>query len=131
MPKEGLLRVELVARPAGAARSLAAKARALGEPRPPSRSAEAAVAGAVVVAVLPALLPKLVELVNAWMALRKGRSVRVKVSRGDAAIEVEFSPGERGGDEILDFVDRLGTRLEGKKPRERRNGPGGRSRPAR
>ncbi len=89
-------------------------------------------AGAVVVAVLPALLPKLVELINSWMALRKGRSVRVKVSRGDAAIEVEFAPGERGGEEILDFVDRLGTRLGGKtKPRDRRNASGGSSRPVR
>jgi hypothetical protein len=79
------------------------------------RSAEVAVAGAVVVAVLPALLPKLVELLNSWMAARKGRSVRVKVSRGDASIEVEFAPGERGGEEILDFVGRLEARLQRKK----------------
>lgn len=72
-------------------------------------------AGAVVVAVLPALLPKLVELLNSWLAARKGRSVRVKVSRRDAEIEVEFAPGEQGAEEILDFVDRLEARLGRKK----------------
>jgi hypothetical protein len=70
-------------------------------------------------------MPKLVELLNSWMSLRKGRSVRVKVSQGDTAIEVEFAPGERGAEEILSFVDRLEARLKGKKGRRRKqNGPG-------
>ena len=119
------LRVEIAARPAAGARALAAKVRTLAAARPASRSAEALVAGTLAIAVLPAVLPKLVELLNSWMALRKGRTVRVKVSRGDAAIEVEFAPGERGGEEILDFVDRLEARLTTKKSRRKKqNGPG-------
>jgi hypothetical protein len=119
MPEPKPIRVEIVARPLADKRSLAALIRRVAAARPATRSAEAAVAGAVVIAVLPALLPKLVELLNSWMALRKGRSVRVKVSRGDASIEVEFPPGERGGEEILDFVDGLGKRLEKKQPKRR------------
>jgi hypothetical protein len=113
------LRVEIAARPAAGARALAAKVRRLAAAPPATRSAEAVIAGTVAVAVLPAVLPKLVELLNSWMALRKGRTVRVKVSRGDAAIEVEFAPGERGGDEILNFIDKLGRRLGKKQPRRR------------
>ncbi len=111
------LRVEIVARPASAAPSLAARIRAVGAARPGTRSPETVMAGAVVVAVLPALMPKLVELLNSWLAVRKGRSVRVRVSRGNAEIEVEFAPGERGAEEILDFVDRLEARL-GRKTRK-------------
>jgi hypothetical protein len=97
----------------------------LAEAPPATRSAEALLAGTVAIAVLPAVLPKLVELLNSWMALRKGRSVRVKVSRGDASIEVEFAPGERRGEEIFDFVDRLEARLTTKKgTRRKQNGPG-------
>jgi hypothetical protein len=113
------LRVEIAARPGAGARALAAKVRTLAAAPPATRSAEAVIAGTVAVAVLPAILPKLVELLNSWMALRKGRSVRVKVSRGDAAIEVEFAPGERGGEEILDFVGQLEKRLDGKAPRKK------------
>jgi len=123
MPAPRPLRVEVLARPAAAARTLAARLRALAGQRATARSAEAAVAGAVVVAVLPAVLPKLVELLGSWMALRTGRSVRVKVSRGDAAIEVEFAPGERTGEEILDFVARLERRLGTGKKTGRAKGP--------
>jgi len=123
MPAHRPLRVEVLARPAAAARTLAARLRALAGERGTARSAEAAVAGAVVVAVLPAVLPKLVELLGSWIALRKGRSVRVKVSRGDEAIEVEFAPGERGAEEILEFVARLERRLGAGKTKGRASGP--------
>ncbi len=119
------LRVEIIAQPDEAARSLAARVRSLAAASSGTRSGEALVAGTVAIAVLPAVLPKLVELLNSWMALRKGRNVRVKVSRGDVSIEVEFAPGERGGEEILDFVDRLEARLTTKKgTRRKQNGPG-------
>jgi hypothetical protein len=116
MARLGLLRVEVVTRPASGARSLVARLRRLSAGPEGTRSAEAAVAGAVAIAVLPAVLPKLVELLDGWMALRKGRSVRVKVSRGDAAVEVEFAPGERSAGEILDLVRRLERRLAKRKP---------------
>lgn len=120
------LQVEISPRPRTEAVTLRNKIRALTGFPARTRSAEAALAGAFAVAVLPAVLPKLVELLNSWMALRKGRSVRVKVSRGDAAIEVEFAPGERCAEEILEFVDRLEARIGEKKKagRRRQNGPG-------
>jgi hypothetical protein len=118
MPGSGPLRVEILARPSAGARTLEARVRTLAAAPPATRSAEAVLAGTVAIAVLPAVLPRLVELLNSWMALRKGRSVRVKVSRGDATIEVEFAPGERAGEEILDFVGKLESRL-GRKPAKR------------
>jgi hypothetical protein len=123
MPVRRPLRVEVLARPTAGARTLAARIRALAGGRAAARSAEAAVAGAVVVAILPAVLPKLVELLGSWMALRTGRSVKVKVSRGDAAIEVEFAPGERGAEEILEFVARLERRLGTSKRKGRAKDP--------
>jgi len=123
MPARRPFRVEVLARPSAGARALAARIQALAGGRAAARSAEAAVAGAVVVAVLPAVLPKLVELLGSWMALRPGRSVKVKVSRGDASIEVEFAPGERGAEEILEFVARLERRLGTGKGTGRAKGP--------
>src|SRR5512144_1307011 len=75
------------------------------------RSPEALVAGGLAVAVLPAVLPKLLELLSGWVSARKGRTVRVKVSRGGRSLEVEFTPGGDAEERILAFVDRLEARL--------------------
>jgi hypothetical protein len=120
MATPALLRVEVVMRPASGARTLGARLRRLSAGPDRTRSAEAAVAGAVAIAVLPAVLPKLVELLDRWMALRKGRSVRVKVSRGDAAVEVEFAPGERSAEEVLELVRKLELRLRRRPPKRSR-----------
>lgn len=80
-----------------------------------ARSAEVLMAGTVAVTLLTPLLPKLLDVVSAWLQNRKGRAVRVKVSRGTETIEVEFAPGERSEKEILSFVEKLDARL-GQRP---------------
>ena len=83
------------------------------------RSPEALVAGGLAVAVLPAVLPKLLELLSGWVSARKGRTLRVKVSRGGRSLEVEFTPGGDAEERILAFVDRLDARLGAGRPKAR------------
>jgi hypothetical protein len=107
--------------PARAASLLARRIEAVaGPPARALRSPEALVAGGLVVAVLPAVLPKLLELLNGWVSTRKGRTVRVKVSRGSRSVEVEFAPGGDAEERILAFVDRLEARLGAGGPKARR-----------
>ena len=99
--------------PARAASLLARRIETLAGPAPRGlRSPEALVAGGLAVAVLPAILPKLLDLVNGWVSARRGRTVRVKVSRGGRSLEVEFAPGGDAEERILAFVDRLDARLD-------------------
>jgi len=106
--------------PARAASLLARRIETLAGPAPRGlRSPEALVAGGLAVAVLPAVLPKLLELLSGWVSARKGRTVRVKVSRGGRSLEVEFTPGGDAEERILAFVDRLDARLGAGRPKAR------------
>jgi hypothetical protein len=48
--------------------------------------------GVLQLLLLPTLGPKLLDVLQVWLANRKASTVKLKVSRGSRAIEVEYNP---------------------------------------
>lgn len=56
---------------------------------PGAKAIEGLTAGALVVAAVPAVLGKVVECLADWATRRKGRTLKVRVRRGDQEVEIE------------------------------------------
>ncbi len=77
-----------------------------------TRSAEAVIAGSLLVAILPNVLPKLIEVINGWITHAKDREVEITIRKGDEALTVKV-PATADRSVVLSFVDDLRARLGG------------------
>ena len=85
-----------------------------GQPPPGAKSAEAIALGSLWIALLPTMIPKLIEFLQSWSLRGHDRTVKIKASAGDRAVQVEYAPTVTSDAQVKSMVETITNALADK-----------------